>query len=123
MLRLGDKMSDSREVLVHQPALADDDVVLSSPPEVADVDVTSLPVRTFGEESGAPPTLNTIATEPLVIVSKPIKSAMNSKRTEVNDVPATPPPAVWTTANVVRRTFTRGRSSVHHHHHHHHQIL
>jgi len=106
MLRLGDKMSDSREVLVNQPVLADDDVVLSSPPEVADVAVTSLPVTTVGEESGAPPTVDTIVVEPRVVVSRPIKSAMNSKRTKVNDVPATPTPAVWTTANVVRRTFT-----------------
>ena len=108
MLRLGDKRSDSREVLVDRPALADDDVVLSSTPEVADVAVTSLPVTTVEEESGDRPTVDTTVTEPRVAnttsANQPAKSAMNNNRVEVTDITATPQPAVRTTANVVRIT-------------------
>ena len=51
MLRLGDNMSDSREILVDKPdAAADDDVISSLTP-----DVTSLPATSRDDESGCTP--------------------------------------------------------------------
>jgi len=105
MFRLGDGMSDSREVLVDEPAeavLADSDVILSSTPKTADVGVTSLPTATTGNESSARPT----ATRPTTITGQPSKPATSNNRIEVTGVQGRP---ARTKANVVRRNFTVNR--------------
>jgi len=103
-------MSDSREVLVDKPAtsaLADDDAIPTSTPEVDDVDVTSLPAMTMREnEPGAPPAVDTTTNElklgvaglraanTAATIGQLSKSSTNNNRVEVT--------STRSTANTVR---------------------
>jgi len=112
MLRLGETLSDSQEVLVDKPVTpADDDVILSSIPEAADVGVTSPPTTTTRDAAGTPPAelkLGVVEASSTSCRQRTSSVANGSSCIEVAAVPATP---IRTAANTVRTNLYRQTSN------------
>ena len=108
MLRLGENMSDSREVLVVGRPDTDDDVISSSKPEAAEVGgMTSHPVKSPEDESGASLTVDTptgdvkLGAAGSKTVNTTVTNNNNSRRpAEASSVPSTS--SLQTSANGVR---------------------
>ena len=116
MLRLGENMSDSREVLVVDRPDTDNDVISSSKPEAAEIGgMTSHPVKSPDDESGASLTVDTPTSDVKLgaagskTVNTTVTNNNNSRRpAEASSVPSTS--SLQTSANGVR--MYTGRHSV-----------